>query len=196
MPSQADRTSSTQAAITGAFRGLILAQGFRDTNVQQVAAAAGISKGAIYHHFARKEDILAALYAREAKDTLARAHAAVQPAAAPLVQLHQLYVAWFDAALQPDTAALLFQIGPAALGVQEARALEAQVSRAWIDPMVRAAVDQGHLKAQDCPFLIRALNAVTAEAVLEHLRSRSDLTALFERALSGVIGSFDQRMAR
>ena len=33
-------------------------QGYRTTRLEQVAAAAGVTKGAVYHYFSNKEDLL------------------------------------------------------------------------------------------------------------------------------------------
>ncbi len=61
--------------ILSASAELFLEKGFEKTSMQDVAAAAGISKGAIYHHFQSKEEILNAVAERQAlanRDVLER----------------------------------------------------------------------------------------------------------------------------
>ena len=41
-----------------AARRLFVRKGYRGTTTEEIAAAAGVTKGAVYFHFARKEDIL------------------------------------------------------------------------------------------------------------------------------------------
>ena len=44
--------------------GLFAAQGYANTSVQQVVEAAGVTKGAMYHYFESKDDLLFAIYDR------------------------------------------------------------------------------------------------------------------------------------
>jgi AcrR family transcriptional regulator len=50
---------------------LCLAQGYEKTTINDVIAATGLSKGAFYHHFRSKEDLLAAITERFARESLA-----------------------------------------------------------------------------------------------------------------------------
>jgi AcrR family transcriptional regulator len=43
---------------------LFAEQGFEGTSVQEIVAAAGVTKGAMYHYFASKDDLLYAIYHR------------------------------------------------------------------------------------------------------------------------------------
>ncbi len=50
--------------VTRAAVGLFAAQGYANTSVQQIVAAAGVTKGAMYHYFESKDDLLFAIYER------------------------------------------------------------------------------------------------------------------------------------
>jgi AcrR family transcriptional regulator len=50
---------------------LFLAQGYEKTTINEVIAATGLSKGAFYHHFRSKEDLLEAITERIARESLA-----------------------------------------------------------------------------------------------------------------------------
>lgn len=50
--------------LTRAAVELFAAQGYANTSVQQVVAAAGVTKGAMYHYFASKDDLLFGIYDR------------------------------------------------------------------------------------------------------------------------------------
>ncbi|MDD2956841.1 MAG: helix-turn-helix domain containing protein [Oscillospiraceae bacterium] len=58
---------ATIEAILSASASLFLEKGFDKTSMQEIAAAAGISKGAIYHHFRSKDEILQAVAQRQAQ---------------------------------------------------------------------------------------------------------------------------------
>ena len=57
-----------KAQILTAFAALLDRKGFSDLTMDDVAQEAGISKGAIYHHFESKEDILLALFRTHSED--------------------------------------------------------------------------------------------------------------------------------
>lgn len=51
------RTAGTRAKLLGAASQLFTEQGFENTQLEQVAARAGYTRGAIYAHYASKEDL-------------------------------------------------------------------------------------------------------------------------------------------
>ncbi|WP_221585005.1 TetR/AcrR family transcriptional regulator [Microbacterium sp. G2-8] len=50
--------------VTRAAVELFAAQGYANTSVQQIVAAAGVTKGAMYHYFQSKDDLLFGIYER------------------------------------------------------------------------------------------------------------------------------------
>ena len=54
--------TSTRERIVRAAVALFAEQGYDATSVNQVVAAAGVAKGALYHHFASKDDLLYEVY--------------------------------------------------------------------------------------------------------------------------------------
>jgi AcrR family transcriptional regulator len=55
------RTEETQAKILDAAEGIFSEQGFEKTQLEEVAARAGFTRGAIYAHYASKEDLFLSL---------------------------------------------------------------------------------------------------------------------------------------
>src|SRR5271168_4659770 len=55
------RTEETQAKILDAALAIFSEQGFEKTQLEEVAARAGYTRGAIYAHYASKEDLFLAL---------------------------------------------------------------------------------------------------------------------------------------
>jgi AcrR family transcriptional regulator len=68
--------------LLSAALGVFAAHGYRQAGVDQIAAAAGYSKGALYWHFSGKEDLLAALL-EERVDAPLRAMVALLESAPP-----------------------------------------------------------------------------------------------------------------
>src|SRR5688500_2411808 len=59
---QADRSAATQAALVTAARPLFAAKGYAAVGTDEVARAAGVTRGALYHQFAGKEELFAAVF--------------------------------------------------------------------------------------------------------------------------------------
>ena len=58
------KQTSVADDVLRAALGLFAAQGYANTSVQQVVDAAGVTKGAMYHYFQSKDDLLFAIYDR------------------------------------------------------------------------------------------------------------------------------------
>ena len=71
MATQADRRAATQAAILKAARKLFGEDGFQQTTMDDIAAAARVAKGAVYHHFKTKEAVFEAVFDEVSHDLVA-----------------------------------------------------------------------------------------------------------------------------
>src|SRR5215831_6665391 len=65
------KAEERRTEILDAAQGLFLSRGYDATTVKDLLNAVGISKGAFYHHFSAKEDVLQALVWRLAEQGLA-----------------------------------------------------------------------------------------------------------------------------
>ena len=77
---QQSRSQKTQAALLDAAEELFGKQGIDATSVADIAADAGCSVGAVYHHFKDKQTLLYALVERMVKESNAMAETALDPA--------------------------------------------------------------------------------------------------------------------
>lgn len=68
---------------------LFAEKGFEGTSVQDVVTAAGVTKGAMYHYFGSKDDLLAEIYARVLREQLERLEQFAQSAAPVAERVHQ-----------------------------------------------------------------------------------------------------------
>jgi AcrR family transcriptional regulator len=127
MAKQAQRTEATTRAIEGAARKLFATRGFAATSIDDIAARAGVAKGAVYHHFASKE----AIFARVLESLQAELASAEVPAASrritdPLDAIADAVLRWLVAASEPERKRILLVDGPAVLGWQRWREIDAQ----------------------------------------------------------------------
>jgi AcrR family transcriptional regulator len=68
--SRAEQQQRTRERVVAAAERLFVEQGFHATSVDQVAAAAGFTKGAVYSNFESKEDLFFAVYERRAQQAI------------------------------------------------------------------------------------------------------------------------------
>ena len=189
MPTQQQRSDTTREALLAACRGLLLAEGVEATTMAAVLARTGLSKGALYHHFASKTELIAAIYKAESQGAIARALARAEQAGAvsPLAQLTTMCAAWLEEIRTPDVAAILLRIGPAALGVEEAQRIENANSLALFERQLVRAAEAGEIGSIDQPLAARLVNALMTELAMASLRGRGQPLPDVERLILGVL---------
>lgn len=140
-----DRTEKTRAALLEAARALFVDKGYAETSTPEIVTAAGITRGALYHHFRDKRDLFRAVAEGEAMAVAADIEAAAAPAAElPLDALLVGSRAYLDAMAAPGRTRLLLVEAPAVLGLAETRALdEAHAARALREGLADAGVADG-----------------------------------------------------
>jgi AcrR family transcriptional regulator len=122
---QADRSAATTAALTKAARELFAEQGFSATSRDQIARRAGVTRGALYHHFESKAALAAAVVAELEDELVERVVSAAAEGDGVRAQLHLACRAYMDAAADPTIARILAD-APAVLGVAACRQLDAE----------------------------------------------------------------------
>src|SRR5579864_8920974 len=114
--SQAERRAGTVAAILAAAQQLFAKRGFAATTIDDIAGRAGVAKGAVYHHFGSKEEILE----RVLDGIFVEIAARLRMAAGPSRDLFETMVKGTEIYLERVTAPEVKRIslvdGPAVLG--------------------------------------------------------------------------------
>ena len=68
---QAERREATGTALIDAGRKLFAERGFDAVSAEEIVAAAGVTRGALYHHFDGKRGLFAAVFERIEEDLVA-----------------------------------------------------------------------------------------------------------------------------
>ncbi|MDQ7743762.1 TetR/AcrR family transcriptional regulator [Hydrogenophaga pseudoflava] len=113
--SQAERTDTTRAALIAAARELFLHRGYAATGTPEIVSAAGLTRGALYHHFADKTALFLAVaeqLAQAVADDVARGSAHHDR---PVDALLAGAEAYFASMAQPGRARLLLLEAPSVL---------------------------------------------------------------------------------
>jgi AcrR family transcriptional regulator len=123
---------------------LFAEQGYEDTSVEDVLAATGVSRGALYHHFAGKEALFEAALERVEGRVLAGLEGLVADAPSATSALHSVALGWIEAAGDPAIARIMLIDAPSVLGWERWRLAGGQALAAMHD-LLQAVADEGHL---------------------------------------------------
>jgi AcrR family transcriptional regulator len=164
MTRQAERLAATRSAILRAASDLFGRQGYAATSVDQIAAAAGVAKGAVYHHFASKErlfePVLEATTAALARQVMVKAQTASDVWDAVAVATE----AYFELASTGAAAQIVLKDGPVVLGWERWRKIDAAHFGAAMPSILQAAIAQGLIASQPVEPLARLLLGAATEA--------------------------------
>lgn len=195
MATQKQRSDSTRATILKAFRASLLQRGLDQTTTQSVLEETGLSKGALYHHFKSKTEIVEAIYSEESRNAIKRAFEKVQQIDGALAQLKQACLAWTEEARVPNVSKILFEIGPTALGPEKAKAIEDSHSLDRIEALLNRAIETGEIAATDSKLIAAFLNALVEQTALHHLRTGTASLELLGQSIDALFGSLKFKRA-
>ena len=114
--SNRDRTEATRADLIAAARKLFIEKSYAETGTPEIVAAAGVTRGALYHHFADKQALFAAVVEQEAAVVAQEIDRASPPSLFARDALMAGSDAYLAAMRLPGRTRLLLLDGPAVLG--------------------------------------------------------------------------------
>lgn len=187
--SNVERSRSTRAALIGASRRLFEEQGYAGTSTEQIVTEAGVTRGALYHHFRDKDDLFRAVIETVQQEFAREAGRAWDMGGDLWERFTAVGLDFFEHAPQ-EAARLLFIDGLAVLGYRQWRELDDAVH---LPPLVRAieeAIDEGTLPEQNAEVLARMLialvNALGIMLVESDDITLSDVRPFWRRMLAGL----------
>jgi AcrR family transcriptional regulator len=166
MPTQSERREATRGAIVDAARELFAVRGFEETSVADILELAGISRGALYHHFEAKADVFAAVFVKTSSTAIRNAAKRIPADAGPIEALLAGCLGWLDAVKDPAIHRILFVDGPNALGWERTRALEEATSLRVMRAALLRAVGAEEIQVSSVDLAARLLYGLLAEAAL------------------------------
>jgi len=186
--SNRERSDTTQDSLVSAARALFVEKGYAATSTPEIAAAADITRGALYHHFADKRDLFRAVVDREAR-AVAEAIEAIDPGLSGREALMAGTDAYLDAMTVKGRTRLLLVEGPVVLGGSELSALDevhgARTLREGLEGAIAESGDIGLSVAVLANLLAAMFDraAITIEAGGDAEVFRSTMLAVIERVL-------------
>ncbi len=162
--SNRERTEATRTALLGAARRLFIERGYAETATPDIVAAAGVTRGALYHHFTDKRALFRAVVEQEAAAVAAEIEAPLTRTAAE--GLLAGGDAYFDAMRAPGRTRLLLLDGPAVLGRAEMDAIDDRHGNRTLHEGLAAAMQSREMRRLPIGPLTALLGAAFDRAAL------------------------------
>jgi len=192
MVKQSERSSSTIGAILAAARKLFGTQGFEATSIDDIAAKAGVAKGAVYHHFKSKEEIFTRVLENVQADIAATpAPASARKITDPIELIADGTLRYLNAATEPGVKQILLIDGPSVIGWRKWREIDDRFFGAGAKAALGYAMGSGAKPAEIEPLAHLLMGAVMEAALVcssaaDSKKAARELSSALRRMLKGL----------
>ncbi|MHB8532241.1 MAG: TetR/AcrR family transcriptional regulator [Solirubrobacteraceae bacterium] len=167
---QTERSQATRAALLKTARELFAERGFAGVGTEEIVRAAGLTRGALYHHFEGKLELFEAVYEQVEERLMARLAAAVAEIEIedPLQALNVGAQAFLEASLNDRAVQRIALVdAPSVLGWERWREIGMRFALGMVQATLRAAIEAGQVPEQPVgPLAHLLLGAIDEGAML------------------------------
>ncbi|MFF7847367.1 TetR/AcrR family transcriptional regulator [Streptomyces sp. NPDC003444] len=163
---RAEQRAATRRALLAEGRRRFAADGYHHVVLAEVARAAGVTKGAAYHHFDSKAGLFRAVVSEVQHELGERVAAEAGRHADLWEQLRAGCGAFLDAGTDPAVRRILLVDAPTVLGWDEWRTLDEESSARHLTEALEALVAAGTIADQPVEPLARLLSGAMNETAL------------------------------
>src|SRR5437764_9758645 len=142
---QAERSAATTGELVRTARELFATRGFADTSIDDIVSAAGVTRGALYHHFDSKTDVFRAVFEDLERELAELIQDAARGKRDPWKRIEAGIMAFLDACRQPEVQRIVMLDAPAVLGWDEYREIEHRHTMSLWHHALQSAMDEGKL---------------------------------------------------
>ena len=189
---KAEQSEATRAALIGAARKLFAKRGYAGVGTEEIVRRAGVTRGALYHHFAGKRDLLEAVYEQiEAEVTRDIAEGALTAGSDPIAALRRGADMFLDHCMEPEVQRIVLLDAPAVLGWERWREIGASYGLGLIEGALEGAMEAGVIAQRPVRPLAHALMGALDEIAMYVARA-DDIRAARKEAgqtLAGLLES-------
>lgn len=189
---QAERSDATRAALVAAARPLFADRGYAGVGAEEIVRAAGVTRGALYHHFGGKPGLLEAVYRQIEEELTDEIVSGALGGSDPLGAMRVAIGMFLDACLEPEVQRIVLLDAPAVLGWERWREIAADYGLGVIEASLRSAIEAGQIAEQPVKPLAHVLVGALDEAAMLVARAedpkaaKAEVTATLGRLLEGL----------
>ncbi|WP_417706404.1 TetR/AcrR family transcriptional regulator [Pseudomonas sp.] len=175
----------TRNKLIKAAREAFAAKGYADSSMDDLTAAAGLTRGALYHHFGGKQGLLQAVIEQIDGEMMQRLSVIIDEAGSTWDGFIDESIAYIKMALEPEIQRIVLRDGPAVLGAPSQWPDQSACMRST-QRSVQKLIDEGSIENVDAE--------ATAYLIMGGLRCASswiahadDPHSASERAIEGFV---------
>jgi AcrR family transcriptional regulator len=193
---QSERSAATRGALLSAARRLWGERGYAAVSTPEIAEAAGVTRGAMYHQYANKTDLFLAVLETIETEVIGRLIADVTAAGprSPAETLHLTADAWLRVAVEPEVRQLVLLDAPSILGWVGFREISQRYGLGMTEQLLSAAIEAGELRAQPTRPLATIVIAALDEAAMiianavDPVAERLEVHTVIHDLIDGLLG--------
>lgn len=187
---QAERRESTRSELLAAGRRLFATQGYDAVSAEQIVAEAGVTRGALYHHFDGKAGLFEAVFVAIEGELITQFPLEELVGDEPFAALRSGVGRFLDLSLDAEVQQITLLDAPAVLGWSRWQEIEAEHGLGLIQAGLEAAIAAGQVRDLPVAELANALQGALTESALAVARAK-DQEAARARAESVLVGLLD-----
>jgi len=192
MSSRAQQSGVTRAKLLRVARELFARHGYNDVATEEIVRRAGVTRGALYHHFRDKRDLFQAVVEQIEQEVLQKVAETALSEADPWDQQSAAIRAYLDVCLEPAVQRIVLTDAPSVLGLAAWREIEAKYGLALVEAGLRSVMEAGYIEEQPVePLAHLVLGALTEGGLLigrsdDRQAARTEVGDSLDRLLSGL----------
>jgi AcrR family transcriptional regulator len=171
---------ATRGQLIDVATGLFAEHGYEGTSIEAVLTAAGVSRGALYHHFAGKEALFTAVLDALNERITVQLTEIIGATADPAEAVRTAALAWIDLAGDPVIQRIMLVDAPSVLGWEQWRAMDEGRTVGAMRAMLQAVADTGRLPGELVGPFAHMILAALDEAALVVARAPDSRAAVAE----------------
>lgn len=174
----------TRAKLLAAARHAFATQGYSQTSMDEFTAAAGLTRGALYHHFGSKEGLLVAVIEQIEAEVGGRLQAVSDAAPTPWQGFLRRCQTYLELALEPEIRRIILQDARAIFGdvPQAAQSVGIAALQAALEQLIAA----GTVRPVHAGSVARMIYGMVTEASFWIAEPEGDQQARLDQALDGL----------
>ena len=157
---------ATRGQLIEVATGLFADHGYEGTSIEAVLTAAGVSRGALYHHFAGKEALFTAVLEALSERITAQMTEVISGCTDPVDAVRTAALSWIDLAGDPVIQRIMLVDAPSVLGWERWRDMDEGRTASAMRDMLQAVSDSGRLPAELVGPFANMILAALDEAAL------------------------------
>lgn len=174
--------SETTSRLVSAARQAFAADGYAGSAMDTICANAGVTRGALYHHFGGKEGLLEAVVRQIDNEISDRLDAEEKRHADPWDAFRACCLLWLEQARDPEIQRVFLRDASSVLG-ERMRELDQQTSIVEIRDALTSLMQAGRIRQADPDAMAQMINGALVDAAL-WVAASADQDHALDRALA------------